>query len=413
MLKKKKICVIGLGYIGLPTAALLASNNYDVVGVDLNAEAVHTINQGRIHIVEPDLDAFVRSAVASGRLKAFTTPQAGDVYMICVPTPFHEGEGIPQPNIDYVLAATRSVAGFVKPGDLVILESTSPVGTTEHMSKVLEQAGVDVSKVHIAYCPERVLPGKIMSELVENDRVIGGLTVAATAAVAEFYRSFVRGQVLETEAKTAEMCKLTENSFRDVNIAFANELSMICAKEGINVWQLIQLANRHPRVNILQPGAGVGGHCIAVDPWFIVARDPENARLIRSAREVNNAKTVWAIEQIKIAAADANARTGRKPVIACFGLAFKPDIDDLRESPAVLVAETLVSAGYDVIAVEPNIESHPQFSLVTQEQAMRTADVIAILVKHREFGEARVIKALSEVCALDFCGALTTVAQAS
>jgi UDP-N-acetyl-D-mannosaminuronic acid dehydrogenase len=406
MLKKKTVCVVGLGYIGLPTAALLASNNYNVVGVDLNADAVHTINQGRIHIVEPDLDAFVRSAVASGRLKAFTTPQPGDVYMICVPTPFHEGEGIPQPNIDYVLAATRSVAGFVKPGDLVILESTSPVGTTEHMAKVLEEAGVDVSEVHIAYCPERVLPGKIMSELVENDRVIGGLTPASTTAVAEFYRTFVHGQVLETEAKTAEMCKLTENSFRDVNIAFANELSMICAKEGINVWQLIQLANRHPRVNILQPGAGVGGHCIAVDPWFIVARDPENARLIRSAREVNNSKTVWAIDQIKIAAADATARTGRKPVIACLGLAFKPDIDDLRESPAVSIADALLTQGYDIVAVEPNIETHPRFSLVSLNEAIAKADVIAVLVKHREFGEARVSQALSEVHALDFCGAL-------
>jgi UDP-N-acetyl-D-mannosaminuronic acid dehydrogenase len=406
MLKKKTVCVVGLGYIGLPTAALLASNNHDVVGVDLNAEAVQTINQGRIHIVEPDLDAFVRSAVASGRLKAFTTPQPGDVYMICVPTPFHEGEGIPQPNIDYVLAATRSIAKFVKPGDLVILESTSPVGTTQHMAEVLAEAGVDVSGVHIAYCPERVLPGKIMSELVENDRVIGGLTPEATTAVAEFYRTFVRGQVLETEAKTAEMCKLTENSFRDVNIAFANELSLICAKENIDVWQLIQLANRHPRVNILQPGAGVGGHCIAVDPWFIVARNPENARLIRMAREVNNSKTTWAIDQMKIAAADATARTGRKAKIACFGLSFKPNIDDLRESPAVSIAETLLDQGYDVVAVEPNIECHEKFTLVELEEAISTADVIAVLVKHSQFIEIKTKAALAEARALDFCGAL-------
>jgi UDP-N-acetyl-D-mannosaminuronic acid dehydrogenase len=407
MLRKETVCVVGLGYIGLPTAALLASNNYNVVGVDLNANAVQTINQGRIHIVEPDLDAFVRSAVASGRLKAFTTPQAGDVYIICVPTPFHEGEGIPQPNIDYVLAATRSIAGFVKPGDLVILESTSPVGTTQHMAEVLAEAGVDISKVHIAYCPERVLPGKIMSELVENDRVVGGLTKEATKAVAEFYRSFVHGQVLETEAKTAEMCKLTENSFRDVNIAFANELSLICAREGIDVWQLIQLANRHPRVNILQPGAGVGGHCIAVDPWFIVARDPENARLIRTAREVNNSKTAWAIDQMKIAAADATARTGRKAKIACMGLAFKPDIDDLRESPAVAIAEALHDQGYDVIAVEPNIETHDKFTLATADEAIASADVIAVLVKHRQFQEPRVRDALIEARALDFCGVLS------
>lgn len=398
--------MVGLGYIGLPTAALLASNGYQVVGVDLNTHAVETINQGRIHIVEPDLDAFVRSALSAGRLKAFTMPQAGDVYIICVPTPFHEGEGIPQPNIDYVLAATRNIAGFVKSGDLVILESTSPVGTTQQMADVLKTEGVDISQIHMAYCPERVLPGKIMTELVENDRVVGGLTPEATAAVADFYRTFVRGGVLETDAKTAEMCKLTENSFRDVNIAFANELSLICAKEGINVWNLIQLANRHPRVKILQPGAGVGGHCIAVDPWFIVARDVENARLIRTAREVNNYKTVWAIDQIKIAVADASARTGRKPKVACLGLAFKPDIDDLRESPALHIAEALLTQGYDVVAVEPNIDSHERFTLLALEEALKNADVFAVLVKHREFLNEPVKMALSDRSALDFCGVL-------
>lgn len=406
-MQKKTVCVVGLGYIGLPTAALLASNGFNVVGVDLNIHAVETINQGRIHIVEPDLDAFVRSAVAADRLKAYAKPQAADIYMICVPTPFHDGEGIPQPNVDYVLAATRSIAEFVKPGDLVILESTSPVGTTHQMANVLAQSGVDMAKIRMAYCPERVLPGKIMTELVENDRVVGGLTPEATQAVSSFYRTFVRGAVLETDAKTAEMCKLTENSFRDVNIAFANELSLICAKEGINVWNLIQLANRHPRVSILQPGAGVGGHCIAVDPWFIVARNPENARLIRTAREVNNHKTVWAIDQIKIAAADACARTGRKPKVACLGLAFKPDIDDLRESPAVHIADALLSQGYDVVAVEPNIESHNRFPLVTLKDALETADVFAVLVKHRGFLEASFKTAMVERGALDFCGVLT------
>ena len=400
----KTVCVVGLGYIGLPTAALLASNGYSVLGTDLSQHAVETINKGNIHIVEPDLDAFVRSAVTAGRLKAFTTPQRGDIYMICVPTPFHEGEGIPQPNLDYVLSATRSIAGFVKPGDLVILESTSPVGTTEMMAKVLSEAGVDVSKVHIAYCPERVLPGKIMTELVENDRVVGGLKPEATQLVGDFYRTFVRGGVLATDAKTAEMCKLTENSFRDVNIAFANELSLLCAKEGINVWNLIQLANRHPRVNILQPGAGVGGHCIAVDPWFIVARDPENSRLIHTAREVNNYKTVWAIDQIKIAVADASARTGRKPKVACLGLAFKPDIDDLRESPALHIAAALKAQGYDVLAVEPNIKSHDQFELISLEDALQTADVFAVLVKHRQFVMPAVKQKLIELKALDFCG---------
>jgi UDP-N-acetyl-D-mannosaminuronic acid dehydrogenase len=403
----RTVCVVGLGYIGLPTAALLASNGFDVIGVDLNRYAVETINKGQIHIVEPDLDAFVRSAVAAGKLKAFNEPRAANIFIICVPTPFHEGEGIPQPNIDYVLAATSSIADFVKSGALVILESTSPVGTTEKMAKVLEEAGVDTSTISIAYCPERVLPGKIMTELVENDRVVGGLTPEATAIVADFYRTFVRGDVLETDSRTAEMCKLTENSFRDVNIAFANELSIICAKEGINVWNLINLANRHPRVNILQPGSGVGGHCIAVDPWFIVARDSENARLIRAAREVNNFKTAWVIDQIIIAAADASARIGRKPKVACLGLAFKPDIDDLRESPAVHIADALVNQGYDVIVVEPNIEKHDRFSLISLESAFQSADVIAVLVKHRQFANDSVRKLLKTVNALDFCGVIS------
>ncbi len=408
-MKNKVISIIGLGYIGLPTAALLASQGYAVVGMDINDHAVETINQGKIHIVEPDLDAFVRSAVTAGRLRVSTLPQAGDVYIICVPTPFHEGDGVPQPNVDYVVAATRSIAQFIKPHDLVILESTSPVGTTEKMKLVLQEAGVNLTNVHLAYCPERVLPGKIMTELVENDRVVGGLTPVATRAVAEFYRTFVRGSVLETDAKTAEMCKLTENSFRDVNIAFANELSMICHKEGIDVWKLIQLANRHPRVNILQPGTGVGGHCIAVDPWFIVARDQLNAKLIRIAREVNNFKTNWVIDRIKIAAADITAKSGKKPVIACLGLAFKPDIDDLRESPALHVALALKSQGYDVIAVEPNIDSHDELSVISLESAIDTADVVAILVKHRSFVVAGVQQQLISKTALDFCGALQSI----
>ena len=402
--EQKKVCVVGLGYIGLPTAALLASNGFNVIGVDLNVHAVELINQGRIHIVEPDLDAYVRSAVAAGRLKAYGKPHPADIYLICVPTPFHLGASIPQPNVDHVMAATRSIATFVKPGDLIILESTSPVGTTAQIAEVLGQAGVDVSKIHLAYCPERVLPGKIMTELVENDRVVGGLTPAATHAVSNFYRTFVRGVVLETDDKTAEMCKLTENSFRDVNIAFANELSMLCAKSGINVWNLIALANRHPRVNILQPGAGVGGHCIAVDPWFIVAGDPDTARIIRTAREVNNFKTDWAIDQIRIAVADVSARTGRKPKIACLGLAFKPDIDDLRESPAVQITASLLSKGYDVVAVEPNIDTHDQFALVSLEYALKTADVFAVLVKHREFLKDAVKAALRQRNTVDFCG---------
>jgi len=395
---------VGLGYIGLPTAAVLATNGYHVVGVDLNPHVVETINKGQIHIVEPDLDAYVRSSVAAGKLKAYAKPQLADIYIICVPTPFHIGGEIPQPNIDYVLAATRSIAHLVKAGDLVILESTSPVGTTQRIGKELQENGVDTNLIHVAYCPERVLPGKIMFELVENDRVVGGLTVEATKRVSGFYRSFVRGDVLETDAQTAEMCKLTENSYRDVNIAFANELSLICGKAGINVWQLIELANRHPRVNILQPGAGVGGHCIAVDPWFIVARDPENARLIRTAREVNNFKTEWVIDQIKIAIADASTKIITKPRVICLGLAFKPDIDDLRESPALHIAMSLKQQGYAVVAVEPNIENHSTLTLMALEDALESNDVFVVLVKHKQFLSPAIKSKLLKAGALDFCG---------
>jgi UDP-N-acetyl-D-mannosaminuronic acid dehydrogenase len=435
-MKKQTVSVTGLGYIGLPTAALLASEGHTVLGTDISQHAVETINQGKIHIVEPDLDAYVRSAVAAQRLKAFNTPQPADIYMICVPTPFHENGEIPSPNVDYVMSATRGIAPLLKAGDLVILESTSPVGTTAQMADVLKDASVDISQIYLAYCPERVLPGKIMTELVENDRIVGGLTPEATQKVASFYRSFVRGQVLETDAKTAEMCKLTENSFRDVNIAFANELSMICNKEGIDVWKLIELANHHPRVNILQPGTGVGGHCIAVDPWFIVSRDPENAKLIRAAREINDHKTDWVIDQIKIAIADATAKgsakpesqepgnttsdnqgpnnttanttrpNNSKPKIACLGLAFKPDIDDLRESPALHVATTLQTQGFDVVAVEPNIESHDTLTLNDLDTALESCGVIAILVKHRQFLQPEVQLKLQRAESLDFCGAL-------
>ena len=402
---KQKVCVVGLGYIGLPTAALLASQGHEVFGVDISQHAVDTINSGRIHIVEPDLDAYVHSAVAQGRLRAYTSAQSADVFMICVPTPFHEGGDVPQPNVDYVMAATRSIAAHVRPGNLVILESTSPVGTTQMVADELRKANVDMDAIHVAYCPERVLPGKIMTELVENDRVVGGLTPEAARVVAVFYRGFVRGEVLETDAASAEMCKLTENSFRDVNIAFANELSLICEKAGIDVWKLIALANRHPRVNILQPGAGVGGHCIAVDPWFIVAKDPENARLIRTAREVNNYKTHWVIDRIKAAAADWMVRRKSAPRIVCLGLAFKPDIDDLRESPALEVASSLKAQGYDIAAVEPNIEKHEALTLISLDEALEEAGLLVVLVKHRQFLGPEVAAALRSRNALDFCGA--------
>lgn len=401
---KKSICVVGLGYIGLPTAALLAAKGYMVAGVDINSHVVKTINEGRIHIVEPDLDAYVRSAVASGNLKAFAEPQSSDVYMICVPTPFHETDDIPQPNIDYILSATAKIAPLLKAGDTVILESTSPVGTTHEMARVLELAGVDVTSINIAYCPERVLPGKVMVELVENDRIVGGYTPEATTSVSDFYRTFVDGHVLETDAKTAEMCKLTENSFRDVNIAFANELSLLCDKEGINVWDLIRLANHHPRVSILTPGVGVGGHCIAVDPWFIVARNPEDAVVIKAARGVNSHKTEWVIDRIVAAAGDAERQLGRRPRIACMGLAFKPDIDDLRESPALSISEKLQEMGHDIVAVEPNITEHPNLKLVSLDDASESCDVFAFMVRHKNFLSPSVGRRLSGKVVLDFCG---------
>ena len=405
-MKKKNVCVIGLGYIGLPTAALLANKGYSVAGVDINKEVVSTINDSKIHIVEADLGAFVKSAVSTGQLKAFTKIQSSDVYMICVPTPFHKSSNTPQPNIDYVISAAQSIAPFVKLGDLIILESTSPVGTTKKIQEILIDCGVDITAVHIAYCPERVLPGKIMTELIENDRIIGGLTSESTKKALDFYRSFVNGNILETDAKTAEMCKLAENSYRDLNVAFANELSMICDKQGINVWNLIKLANKHPRVNILQPGTGVGGHCIAVDPWFIISQDMENTKLIRSAREVNNYKTKWVIEKIKNNATKYFSKTGKRQKIACLGLAFKPDIDDLRESKALEVAETLLSEGYEINAVEPNIQSHKNFSLLNLSDAIEQSDIICVLVRHREFLNFEIKKKLQKHNTLDFCGSL-------
>jgi len=401
--RKKSVSVIGLGYIGLPTAALLASKGYMVKGMDINEHAVETINRGEIHIVEPDLDAYVRSAVANGKLKAYSEVQAGDIYIICVPTPFHVDSERPKPNVDYVREAIQSISPHVKGGDIVILESTSPVGTTEMVIDVLQKNGVDTSAIFIAYCPERVLPGKIMTELVDNARIIGGVNSQSTKVVAAFYRTFVDGEILEAEAKTAEMCKLTENSFRDVNIAFANELSVLCDNNGVDVWELIKLANHHPRVNILQPGTGVGGHCIAVDPWFIVSNDRKNAKLIKKAREVNDAKPNWVVEKIFQKAKD----TGKaNPQIACLGLAFKPDIDDLRESPASTVVSSLMALDLHVTCVEPNVKTHPDFLITSFDNALKNADVIAVLVGHKEFRSDMNKKCLIDVMAMDFCGAL-------
>jgi UDP-N-acetyl-D-mannosaminuronic acid dehydrogenase len=396
----QKICVIGLGYIGLPTAALLANRGYDVHGVDVVQETVDIINRGEIHIVEPELDTFVKSAVNSGNLIASLTPCEADIFIIAVPTPFHEGF---VPNIDYIVSATKAIAPYVKEDDIVILESTSPVGTTDKVEEVLKENKVDTSKLFIAHCPERVLPGQIMRELVENDRIVGGTTPEATQKTVEFYKTFVSGEVLSTNARTAEMAKLTENSFRDVNIAFANELSILCDKFNIDVWELIKLTNRHPRVNVLQPGAGVGGHCIAVDPWFIVHGAKEaniEANIIKTAREVNTYKTEWTIEKIKNEALVFEKENGRKAKIACMGLAFKPNIDDLRESPALYITKKLISDGLDILAVEPNIDSYKDFEIIDYKKAIKDADLVVFLVGHKEFKGLNI----EDNKVIDFCG---------
>ena len=394
------ISVIGLGYIGLPTASAFASHKKKVIGVDVNQHAVDTINRGAIHIVEPDLDKVVKEAVEGGFLRAVTKPLPADAFLIAVPTPF---KGDHEPDMVYVESAARSIAPVLKKGDLVILESTSPVGATEQMAGWLADARPDLTfpqsageaaDINIAYCPERVLPGRVMIELLQNDRVIGGMTPRCSERASQLYKIFLKGECVVTNARTAEMCKLTENSYRDVNIAFANELSLICDHQDINVWELIRLANRHPRVNILQPGPGVGGHCIAVDPWFIVAQNPQEARIIRMAREVNDGKPYWVLDKVKAAVADCLTDSGKRAAevkIACFGLAFKPDIDDLRESPALEITHMIADwHSGQTLAVEPNVHQLPailaeKVTLLDTAQALEQADVIVMLVDHRQF----------------------------
>lgn len=397
------ISVVGLGYIGLPTAAVFASRKKQVIGVDVNQNAVDIINRGQIHIVEPDLDMVVHAAVTEGYLRATTRPEPADAFLIAVPTPF---KGDHEPDLSYIESASKSIAPVLKKGDLVILESTSPVGATEQMAAWLAEVRPDLSfpqthgensDIRIAHCPERVLPGHVLHELVQNDRVIGGMTPKCSALAISLYKIFVQGECIVTNARTAEMCKLTENSSRDVSIAFANELSMICDKLDINVWELIRLANRHPRVNILQPGPGVGGHCIAVDPWFIVSKTPEQAHLIRTAREVNDSKPQWVIEKVKQAVTQFikahPEKTAREVTIACFGLAFKSDIDDLRESPALAITQQIseIHTGR-VLAVEPNISELPsrlagKLNFADIETALSETDVLVLLVDHKEFKE--------------------------
>lgn len=399
------VTTIGLGYIGLPTSALMASRGLKVYGVDVNPKVVETLNQGKIHIVEPDLEHLLAKAVQEGGFKAGTQPQQADTYLIVVPTPF---KGDHEPDISFVEAATKGVVPLLKKGDLYIIESTSPVGTTEKMEKLIYTERLELKgEIHIAYCPERVLPGNVMHELVHNDRVIGGVDEASTQKAIDFYKQFVKGELHATNARTAEMCKLTENSSRDVQIAFANELSLICDKAGINVWELIQLANKHPRVNILQPGCGVGGHCIAVDPYFITSEFPMESQIIGKAREINNYKSFWCAEQIKKAKHDFQLQHGRQPAIALMGLAFKPNIDDLRESPAKYIVQKVLQDAQDedYYIVEPNIQDHQVFKITDYKEAAEKADIIVFLVAHQEFKTLSIHK---HQLVLDYCGVRNT-----
>lgn len=382
-----KACFMGLGYIGLPTAIIAAEHGIDVVGVDINPQVVEMTNKGLIHIVEPGLQELCQQVVASGHLKASVKPEVSDVYLIVVPTPF---KGNHEPDISYVETATRSTIPLLKEGDLFVIESTSPVGTTNKMTELIFSLRPELKgKIYIAYCPERVLPGNVIYELVHNDRVIGGIDPESTGKAIEFYSRFVKGTLHKTNAKTAEMCKLTENSSRDVQIAFANELSLICDKAGINIWELIELANKHPRVNILQPGSGVGGHCIAVDPYFITAEFPYESQLIAKAREINNYKAFWCAEKIENAMLKFELKHHRQPIVAMMGLAFKPNIDDLRESPAKYITTKVMQShnNADILVVEPNVQEHKVFKLTDYREAYEKADIVAFLVTHDPFKE--------------------------
>lgn len=399
-----KACFMGLGYIGLPTAIISSQHGISVCGVDINPKVVEKTNRGELHIVEPGLQDLLKKAVDSKSLVASTTPFESDVYLIVVPTPFKAKH---EPDISYVESATKTVIPFLKEGDLFIIESTSPVGTTEKMAELIFSERPELKgRIHIAYCPERVLPGNVIFELVNNDRVIGGIDDASADAAAEFYGKFVSGQLHKTNCRTAEMCKLVENSSRDVQIAFANELSMICEKAGINVWELISLANKHPRVNILQPGCGVGGHCIAVDPYFISSAFPNEAKIIAQARNINNYKSEWCVEKAKNAILSFELENGKKPQVALMGLAFKPNIDDLRESPAMKIANHLITEMPDVKfnIVEPNISSHPDFDIVDFQTAFEQSDIVVYLTAHKQF--FMLPQEANDKLILDFCGVI-------
>lgn len=396
-----KACFMGLGYIGLPTAIIAAKHGVQICGVDINPRVVEMTNQGKLHIIEPGMQELLQEVVGNGSLHASTVPEESDAYFMVVPTPF---KGNHEPDISYVEAATRAIIPFLKEGDLYVIESTSPVGTTDKMKEVIFSERPELGgKIYIAYCPERVLPGNVIYELVHNDRVIGGIDAASTDKAVEFYSQFVQGTLHRTNSKTAEMCKLTENSSRDVQIAFANELSLICDKAGINVWELINLANKHPRVNILQPGCGVGGHCIAVDPYFITADFPVESQLIAKAREINNYKSFWCAEKVKSTMLEFELKHHRKPVISMMGLAFKPNIDDLRESPAKYITTKVMQGcnNAEILVVESNVKEHHVFKLTDYKDAYQRADIIVMLVAHDVFKE---LPYSSDKIILDFCG---------
>ena len=392
---------MGLGYIGLPTAIIAAKHGVEIVGVDINPKVVEMTNKGHLHIIEPGMEEMLQEVVKSGALHASTTPEVSDAYFMVVPTPF---KGDHEPDVSYVEAATRAVLPLLKDGDLYVIESTSPVGTTEMMAKIIFAERPELEgKIYIAYCPERVLPGNVIFELVNNDRVIGGLNPESTEKAIEFYSQFVKGTLHKTNCRTAEMCKLTENSSRDVQIAFANELSLICDKAGINVWELIDLANKHPRVNILQPGCGVGGHCIAVDPYFITADFPAESKIIADAREINNYKSFWCAEKVKNAMLEFELKNHKKPVVAMMGLAFKPNIDDLRESPAKYITTKVMQGcnNADILVVEPNVETHNVFKLTDYKEAYDKADIVVMLTAHDQF---KTLPYNEDKVILDFCG---------
>ena len=396
-----KACFMGLGYIGLPTAIIAAKHGIQVIGVDINPKVVEMTNQGRLHIIEPGMEDLLREVVGSGALQASAKPEVSDAYFMVVPTPF---KGNHEPDISYVEVATRAVLPYLKAGDLYVIESTSPVGTTDKMAALIFNERPELKgKIYIAYCPERVLPGNVIYELVHNDRVIGGMDEASTDKAIAFYSQFVQGTLHRTNCKTAEMCKLTENSSRDVQIAFANELSLICDKAGINVWELINLANKHPRVNILQPGCGVGGHCIAVDPYFITADFPVESQLIAKAREINNYKAFWCAEKVQNAMLRFELEHHRKPCVAMMGLAFKPNIDDLRESPAKYITTKVMQSGNnaDILVVEPNVKEHNVFKLTDYREAYEKADIVVFLTAHTVFKE---LPWREDKVILDFCG---------